>query len=101
MDGSSIAPRYGTFSNNASFDDLDQLSQTLNQKSVPTAAEVQARNADAAWALKLVNDFASRPGGSSFWSYQRPAVANQLAVRVNDPTLINQAQTWLCKKGQI
>ena len=62
----------------------------------PTQAEKTARNAKAAWALKLLDDFAAKPQGSAFWLHRRREVAAQLKVRVNDPTKINQADTFLC-----
>jgi hypothetical protein len=94
--GPDIAPRPGKFSSNDSFDDLDKLDASLNQKSVPTPAEQTARNANAKWALKLLDDFSARPSSSPYWLYPRRDVVAQLKERVNDPTKINQADTWLC-----
>jgi hypothetical protein len=94
VDGSSLAPRPGTFSSNDSFDDLNELGDY--QSGAPTQAEKTARNAKAAWALKLLDDFAAKPQGSAFWLHRRREVAAQLKVRVNDPTKINQADTFLC-----
>src|SRR5215468_3992931 len=87
--GSSIAPRQGTFSTNDSFDDIDKLDAYWKADQTPP-------NPKAAWALKLVNDFAAKPQGSAFWRHRRRDVAAQLKVRANDPTKINQADTWLC-----
>jgi hypothetical protein len=78
------------------FDDVDQLDAMLKGKSVPTKAEATARDAAAQWAVKLLNDFAAKSTGSAFWTYPRQTVADRLKIRVNDPTKINQAETWLC-----
>jgi hypothetical protein len=94
--GGSLTPKPGKFSSNDSFDDIDQLGAVLDGQSVPSATEAAARNANAAWALKLLKDFAARPGTSALWSYSRQVIADQLAIRVNDPTKLNQADTYLC-----
>ncbi len=98
MGGNSIAPRFSTdkVSKNDSFDDIDQLDSVIDGKSKPNAAEQASRSANADWALKLLKDFREQGGGSAFWTYDRATVANQLGARVRDPTIINQAQTWLC-----
>ena len=94
--GNPFAPKFGTFSSNENFDDIDDLGKGLDGKSVPTAAERTARDNQAAWAVKLVKDFGGRSGTGAFTGIDRGKVAAQLPVRIADPTKINQANTWLC-----
>jgi hypothetical protein len=94
--GSPFKFTYGQkFSSNENFDDLDELdAYTLGG---PAKTQLEARNKDAAWALKLVSNFKAQSSASAFqWPMQRADVADQLAIRVNDPTKINQRNTWLC-----
>ncbi len=94
--GNPFAPRFGTFNSNESFDDGNALSAQLAGKSVLTAGEQSARNSDAAWALKLIDDFRSQTTGGAFPNMTRAKVADQLKIRANDPTKLNQADTYLC-----
>jgi hypothetical protein len=95
---SPLAPRLADkpFGSNDSFDDLDDLGTRLAGKSVPTPAEKTARDNDARWAKKLVKDFAAQSGTGLFPNVTRESLVWQLLQRIDDPTMINQSNTWLC-----
>jgi len=94
--GNPFAPQIGKFSSNDSFDDLDELDKLSAGKSILTPTQQAAREDDAKWALKLINDFAAETTTGAFPSLDRGEVAKQLKIRVADPTKINQSNTWLC-----
>ena len=90
-----VANSYPSKYSTDNFEDVDQLDAMPKGKSVPTKAEATARDASAQWAVKLLNDLAAKSTGRAFWTYPRQTVADQLKICVNDPTKINQAETFL------